>query len=85
MFLDTINLQTQSQNYEKPTDKKEDQSSSGKVPSTNSPESSSAITLSIEKPTLDMNLCPPNSTLRKVVFNPNDRVTQFYNVVEYLA
>ena len=32
-----------------------------------------------------MILCPPKSTLRKVVFNPNARAAQFYNVVEYLT
>ena len=71
MSLDTIHLQTQGQNYDKPTDKKEDQSSSGKVPCTSSSESSSIVPLSIEKPTLDMILCPPKSTLRKDIFNPN--------------
>ena len=73
MSSDTINLQTQRQNYDKPVDKKEDHSSLGKTPSTSSPESSSIVPLSIEKPTLDMILCPPKSTLRKVVFNPNSR------------
>ena len=82
---DTIHLQTQSQNYDKPVDKKEDQSSSGKFPSTSSPESSSTVPLSIEKPTLDMILHPPKSTLWKVVFNPNAQAAQFYNVVEDLA
>ena len=85
MSSDTIHLQTQSQNYDKPTDKKEDQSSSGKAPSTSSPESLTTIPLSIEKPNLNMILCPPKSTLRKVVFNPNDRSSQLYNVVEDLA
>ena len=32
-----------------------------------------------------MVLHPPKSTLRKVVFNPNARAAQFYNVVEDLA
>ena len=73
MSLDTIHLQTQSQNYDKPADNKEYQSSSGKAPSTSSPESSSTVPLSIEKPTLDMILCQPKSTLRKGVFNPNSR------------
>ena len=40
---------------------------------------------SIKKPTLNMILCPPKSTLRKVVFNPNARTAQFYNVFEDLA
>ena len=85
MSSDTIHLQTRSQNYDKPVDKQEDQSSSGKAPSTSSPESSSTIPLSIEKPTLNMILHPPKSTLRKVVFNPNAQAAQFYNVVEDLA
>ena len=85
MSSDTIHLQTWSQNYDKPIDKKEDQYSSGKVPSTSSPESLSTVPLSIEKPTLDMILCPPKSTLRKVVFNPNAPAAQIYNVIEYLA
>ena len=81
----TINLQTRSQNYDKPADKKEDLSSSGKAPSTGSPESSSTVPLTIEKPTLDMIFHPPKSTLRKDVFNPNAQAAQFYNVVEDLA
>ena len=80
----TINFQTQSQSYDKPIDKREDNSSLGKAPSTGSPESSSTIPLTIDKPNLDMVLRPPKSTLRKVVFNPNARATQFYNVVEDL-
>ena len=71
MSLDTIHLQTQSQNYDKPVDKKEDQSSSRKAPSISSSESLSIVALSIEKPTLDMILCSPKSTLRKDIFNPN--------------
>ena len=78
-------MQTRSQNYEKPADKKEDHYSLGKSPSTSSLESSSTVPLSIEKPTLDIILRPPKSTLRKAVFNPNARDAQFYNVVEDLA
>ena len=78
---DTIHLQTQSQNYDKHVDKNEDHSSSGKAPSTISPESLSTVPLSIEKPTLNMILLPPKSTLRKAVFNTNSRATQFYNMV----
>ena len=85
MSSDTISLQTRSQIYDKPVDNKEDNSSSGKAPSTSSPESSSTIPLTIEKPNLDMVLRPPKSTLRKSVFNPNSRAAQFYNVVEDLA
>ena len=73
MSLETMNLQTQIQNYDKPTNKKEDISSSDKSPPTGSPASSSNGPLTIEKPNLDMILLPPRSTLRKSVFNPNAR------------
>ena len=69
MSSDTINLQSRSQNYDKLVDKKEDHSSSGKAPSTSSPDSSSTTPLTINKPTLDIVLHPPKSTLRKVVVN----------------
>ena len=39
----------------------------------------------IEKPNLDLILRPPKAILRKVVFNPNARVAQFYNMVDDLA
>ena len=81
MSSDTINLQTQTQNYDKPKDKKEYHSSSRKAPSTSSPESSSTVPLTIKKPTLDMILHPPKSTIQKVVFNHNARAAQFYTVV----
>ena len=85
MSLDTISLQTRSQSYNKPVDKKEDNSSSGKSPSTGSLESSSTGPLTVEKPNLDKVFHPPKSTLRKAIFNPNDRAAQFYNVVEDLC
>ena len=66
MSSDTIHLQTRSQNYDKPIDKQEDQSALGKAPSTSSPKSSSTIHLSIAKPTLDMILRPPKSTLWQI-------------------
>ena len=85
MSSNTISLQTWIQSYDKPVDKKEDNSSSGKAPSTGCLESSSTVPLTIEKPNLDMVLRPPKSTLRKVVFNSNAQAAQFYNVVEYLS
>ena len=85
MSSDSISLQTRSKNYDKPVDKKEDHSSLGKAPSIGSPKSSSTVPLTIEKPTLDMILRPPKSTLRKPVFNPNSQAPQFYNVVEDLS
>ena len=63
MSSDTINMQTRSQNYDKPADKKDDNSSSGKAPSTSSPESLSIVPLTIKKPNINMILRPPKSTL----------------------
>ena len=69
MSSETINLQTRSHNYEKPADKKEDNSSSDKSPPTGFPTSSSNGPLTIEKPNLDMILRLPKSTLMNFVFN----------------
>ena len=85
MSSDTINLNTCSQSYGKPAEKKDEDPPSEKVPSTSSPPSSSNGTLVIDKPNLDLILRPPKATLRKAIFNPNSRVAKFYNVVEYLA
>ena len=70
MSLGTVNLQTRSQNYDKPADKKEDNSSSYKAPPTGSPESLSTVPITIKNPTLNMILHPPKSTLRNAIFNP---------------
>ena len=71
MSSKTVNLTTQSQSYDKPEEKRNEKPSPDKAPSTGSPTSSSNGPLTIEKPNLDMILCPPKSTLRKVFFNPN--------------
>ena len=71
MSSETVNLQNQSQNYDKTTDKKEENSSSDKAPPTDSPASSSNGPLTIEKPNLDMILRPPNSPIRKSIVNLN--------------
>ena len=47
--LDTINLNTRSQTYDKPVEKKDENPSPKKVPSTSSPSSSSNGPLVIEK------------------------------------
>ena len=85
MSFETINLNTRSHSYDKPVEKKSENPSSEKVPSTSSPPSSSNGPLMIEKPNLDLILQPPKATLKNVVFNPNSQVSQFYNDVEYLA
>ena len=85
MSSETISLNTRSQSYEKLAENKDDNPSSKKTPSTSSPPSSSNGPLTIEKPNLHLILCPPKSTLRKYVFNPNARAAQFHNVVEDLA
>ena len=66
-----INIETRSQSYDKPKEKKIKKPSLDKAPSTGSPASLSNGSLTIEKTNLDMILHPPKSTLRKVVFNPN--------------
>ena len=64
MSSDTISFQNRSHSYDKPADKKEDNSSSGKAPSNGSPESSSTVPLTIEKPNLDMVFHPSKSNIR---------------------
>ena len=71
MSSETISLNTRSQSYDKPIEKKDENPSSEKTPSTSSPLSSSNGPLMIEKPNIDLILCPPKSTLGKFVFNPN--------------
>ena len=41
--------------------------------------------LQIERPISDTILRPPKNTIRKVVFNPNARAAQNYNIVKDLA
>ena len=71
MSSDTINLNNHSHSYDNLVEKKDENHSSKKVPSTSSPPYSSNGPLVIEKPNLDLILCLPKSTLRKDVFNPN--------------
>ena len=85
MSYETINLSTRSQSYDKVVQKKDENTSSDKFPSTSSPPSLSNGPLVIEKPNLDLILRPPKATLRNSVFNPNAQDAQFYNVVEDLA
>ena len=86
MSAKKINLTTRSQKYDKPVEKKDESTSSMKVPSANSsPPPPSNGPLTFEKPNLDLILRPPKSTLRKSIFNPNAGASQFYNVVEDLA
>ena len=71
MSSDTINFNTRSHSYDKSIEKKDENPSFEKVPSTSSPPSSSNGPLIIEKPNLDLILRSPKATLRKVVFNCN--------------
>ena len=66
MSSDTISLQTQSHNYDKPAYKKEDHSSSRKAPSTGSPESSSTVPLTMENRTLNMIFIHPRVLLGRM-------------------
>ena len=71
MSSETISLTAHSQSYDKSEEKKNENPSPDKAPTTGSPSSSSNGPLTIEKPNLDMILCPPKISLRKAVFNPN--------------
>ena len=64
MSTETIKLTTCNQKYDKLVEKKDEGTSSEKVPSTNSsPPPLSNGLLTIEKPNLDLILTPPKSTL----------------------
>ena len=69
--LESVNLITCSQSYDKYEEKKNENPSLDKSPPTGSLASLSNGPLTIEKPNLDMILCPPKISLRKAVFNPN--------------
>ena len=71
MLSETINITTRSQSYDKTEEKKIEKPSPDKGPCTSSTASSSNGPLTTEKPNIDMILCLPKSTLKKVVFNPN--------------
>ena len=70
MSFKTNSLNTRCHSYDKPVEKKDENPSSEKVPSTSYPPSSFNGRLVIEKPNLDLILRPPKDTLRKDVFNP---------------
>ena len=70
MSSDNINLNTRSHSYDKLVEKKDENPSSEKVPSTSSPPYLSNGPLVIEKPNIDLILQLPKATLRKDVFNP---------------
>ena len=70
MSSKTVSLTTHSQSYDKPEEKKNENSSPDKAPPIGSPTSSSNGPLTIKKPNLDMILCLPKSTLKKSFSNP---------------
>ena len=72
--LETIILTTRSKSDDKPAKKKDGNPSFEKAPFTSSSSSLSNGPLMIEKPNLDLILCPPKSTLGNSVFNSNARV-----------
>ena len=85
MFAEIVVLTTWNQTYDKPLENKYEGSSPKKTPSSNpSPPPPFNGPLTIGKPSLDTILCPPDSTIQNIVFNPNARVPKFYNIVEDL-
>ena len=85
MSSETVSFSTRGKSYDKIVEKKDENPSSDKVPSTSSPSSSSNGPLMNEKTNIYLILRPPKATLRKVVFNHNSQAAQFYNVVEDLS
>ena len=71
MYSDIINLNTRSNSYDKPIEKKDENPSSEKIPLINYSPSLSNGPLTIEKPNIGLILHLPKNTLRKDVFNPN--------------
>ena len=71
MSSETVSLTNRSQSYDKSEENKNENPSPDKAPPIGSPASLSNGPLTIEKPNLNMILCLPKSTLRKVFFNPN--------------
>ena len=82
MSSETIHLNTRSQSYEPPVESKTDDVPSEK-PSGSTPPPSNG--LQINKLIPYVILHPLKSTLQKSILNPNARVAQYYNIVEYLA
>ena len=82
MSSEIVHLNTGSQIYGPPIEREIDDVPSDK-PSVSTPPPSNG--LHIEKPIPDTILLPPKSTLQNSILNPNTRVSQYYNRVEYLA
>ena len=82
MYSDTINLNTRSNSYDPPLEKKSDEVPPEK-PSSSTPPPSNG--LHIEKNTLEAIFHPPKGTLRKSIINPNAHAAQYYNIVEDLV
>ena len=76
------NLNTRSQSYDTPPEKKPDDVPPKKPSASIAPHNN---VLHIEKPIPEAIFCPPKGTLRKSIINPNACATQYYNIVEYLA
>ena len=86
MCNETIDLTTRSKTYEQTPNLNASENVKGKnIIDENSFTPPPNGSLHIEKPISDTILRPPKNTIRKVVFNPNARVVQNYNIVEDLA
>ena len=82
MSSETVNLNTRAHSYDPPLEQKPNDIPSEKN-STSTPPTNNVLHL--EKPIPEAIFHPPKGTLRKSIINPNARVTQYYNIVEYLA
>ena len=82
MSSEMVNLNTRAHSYDPPPENKPDDIPSEKT-STSTPPTNNG--LHIEKPIPEVIFHAPKGTLHKSIINPNARVTQYYNIVEYLA
>jgi len=81
-----IDLTTRSKTYDTIPEPNTNGSAKGKSPMDETPFVPPPTgSLQIERLILDTILRPPKGTIHKVVFNPNARATQNYNIVEDLA
>ena len=74
MSSETINLTSRSRNYDPPPENKDDNASTDE-PTVSTPPPANNI--HFEKPILDTVFRSPKSTIRKSIFNPNVRATEY--------
>ena len=78
MSNEMINLNTRAHSYDPHSEKEPDEVLSDK-PLVSTPPTNNGF--HIEKPIPEEIFCPPKSTLRNSIINPNVHASQYYNIV----